>query len=48
MKRPRKDPPLRSDGGCAVCEKPRPEIAVKNLDPFCSAVCCRAYHRTGG
>lgn len=44
------DPPVRTDGRCHVCLGPR-KIKPKQrhgleaqLDPFCSNVCCRAYH----
>jgi hypothetical protein len=52
-RRIRPDPPLRPDGRCAVCHKPRrPERsrryggAVAELDPFCSVTCARQYHGT--
>ena len=48
------DPPVREDGRCALesCGKPRKltKVARKyageqlDLDPFCSAVCCRAFY----
>lgn len=45
------DPPVRADGRCYVCLKPRdPERSrkyagdVATLDPFCSNVCARAFH----
>lgn len=50
---PLADPPVRTDGGCAKCFKPRrPERSAKyggvapELDPFCSSECCRAWHGT--
>lgn len=45
------DPPVRGDGLCAVCLKPRhPERAAKyarevaEMDPYCSSTCARAWH----
>jgi hypothetical protein len=38
------DPPLRRDGCCANCRSSRPEVAVKNGDPFCSTGCARTWH----
>lgn len=46
------DPPVRANGLCAQCGKPRKPPARKQrgvdpavyVDPFCSAECCRAYH----
>jgi len=40
-----KEPPVRKDGRCPVCGKPRPENAVAVKDPFCSAACCRKHYR---
>jgi hypothetical protein len=47
----RPDPPVPADGSCYVCGKPRhPERSkryapgIAALDPFCSNMCCRAYH----
>lgn len=49
----RPDPPIRKDGLCVVCWKPRkPERSAKygqgeaDLDPFCSSPCCRVWHGT--
>jgi hypothetical protein len=51
--RPKKDPPIRADGRCAVCSKPRnPERSRRyggpaaETDPFCSTECARGYHGT--
>jgi hypothetical protein len=41
------DPEVRKDGKCQVCKGERPEVAVKNFDPFCSATCSRKYHKVG-
>jgi hypothetical protein len=45
------DPPLRVDGKCVECRKPRhPERSQKyakaaaQADVFCSTACCRAWH----
>ena len=48
------DPPVRDDGCCIVCEKPR--TITKQVrryagvqidsDPFCSSRCCREWHGT--
>jgi hypothetical protein len=38
------DPPQRRDGRCASCRDSRPEIAVRNGDPFCSTRCARFWH----
>lgn len=45
------DPPLRADGRCAVCGKPRKTDRSQRYargeaerDPFCSTQCCKAYH----
>jgi hypothetical protein len=40
-----KDPPVRRNGRCAVCNKERPPIAKQCGDPFCSAKCCREWHK---
>jgi hypothetical protein len=40
----RTDPPDRKDGRCVQCRGERPEIAVKNQDPFCSTACARDWH----
>lgn len=49
----RKDPPVRQDGRCYVCKKPRvvPASRQKGVpidvylqDPFCSNMCARTYH----
>jgi hypothetical protein len=47
----REDPPVRSDGRCAVCFGPRLPKPLKAVyqgeaerDPFCSTVCARAFH----
>lgn len=49
----KKDPPVRKDGLCATCKKPRKEVKPQKgvdpkqyVDPFCSSRCCRAYHGT--
>lgn len=46
-----KDPPVREDGLCVVClSERRPNRSAKygrdeaERDPFCSTVCCRAWH----
>lgn len=46
------DPPVRGDGLCVVCEKPRkPERSRQyggieaERDPFCSVTCCREWHK---
>jgi hypothetical protein len=33
-----------STGGCKVCGKTRPPLAVSHDDPYCSTKCCRADH----
>jgi hypothetical protein len=38
------DPPQGADGRCAECGAPRPEVAIKNADPFCSTPCARSWH----
>jgi len=38
------DPSRRKDGRCAQCRGERPEVAVKNQDPFCSTTCARDWH----
>jgi len=46
------DPPVREDGRCVVCLKPRrlTKQARKyagvwlDLDPFCASKCCRKWH----
>lgn len=47
----RDDPPVRPDGKCAVCPKPRhPERSSRyarghaEADSFCSSECCRKWH----
>lgn len=42
----RPEPAVRDDQRCGRhgCKKPLPPIAVKHGDPFCSNVCCSAYH----
>ena len=40
----RTDPPQRKDGRCTECGEDRPDVAVKNGDPFCSSVCARIWH----
>ena len=47
------DPPVRADGRCAVCGKPRRVDrsrryggAEAERDPFCSVTCCRRFHGT--
>jgi len=50
----RGDPPVRADGRCAQCGKPRKLTKQArryagyqlDADPFCSTHCCRAYHGT--
>jgi hypothetical protein len=46
-----KDPPVRDDGRCAQCGKPRrPERSrsyggyAAEADAFCSTDCCRVWH----
>lgn len=48
----RRDPPLRKDDRCAHCRKPRKHAVASRYsgdqavrDPFCSAVCARAWHK---
>jgi hypothetical protein len=41
---PRADPATRRDGRCPCCGRERPEVAVKNDDPFCSTGCARSWH----
>jgi hypothetical protein len=45
------DPPVRTDGRCVVCDKPRSPWRSKRYgkleaerDPFCSSTCCRVWH----
>jgi hypothetical protein len=47
------DPSVRKDGTCAQCGKPRtmPKTHHRDIaasvyanDPWCSAICCRAFH----
>jgi len=45
-----KDPPIRTNGGCAKCGQPRhPERSRRyakhaaDLDPFCSNICAREW-----
>lgn len=47
MSEVRKDPPMREDGRCALpgCKNELPPVGRKNLDPFCSATCCRKWWR---
>jgi hypothetical protein len=40
----RADPSGRRDGRCSCCGGERPEVAVKNGDPFCSTGCARRWH----
>ena len=40
----RPDPSRRRDGRCSSCGNERPEVAVKNGDPFCSTGCARGWH----
>jgi hypothetical protein len=40
----RADPPPRRDGHCPCCGSERPDVAVKNGDPFCSTGCARGWH----
>jgi hypothetical protein len=40
----RADPSRRRDGRCSGCGGERPEVAVKNGDPFCSTSCARGWH----
>lgn len=42
MRKP--DPRPKRNGTCAVCGKPRPDIAVAHHDPFCTSTCARAFH----
>ena len=42
------DPEPGRDGGCAVCGNPRPPMAEKHGDPFCSATCARMYFEVKG
>lgn len=39
------DPRVRKDGKCVVCKKARPDLAVFYDCPFCSATCCRLWHK---
>jgi hypothetical protein len=36
------DPPTRQR--CVACGQPRPHIAIKHADPFCSTDCCKRWH----
>lgn len=46
------DPPVRRDGLCVQCGKPRRmprpqrgiDASVYALDPYCSSLCARAWH----
>jgi hypothetical protein len=38
------NPKLPGDGRCYVCAGLRPEVAVKELDPFCSTECAKVFH----
>jgi hypothetical protein len=38
------DPRVEPDEPCVVCGESRNLIAVANEDPFCTAVCCRAWY----
>jgi hypothetical protein len=38
------DPPQRGDRRCVNCRGSRPELAVKNGDPFCSTGCARTWY----
>ena len=40
----RADPSPRRDGRCPCCGSERPDVAVKNGDPFCSTGCARGWH----
>lgn len=40
----KKDPKVRRDGMCYTCKGPRPEVAIKEHDPFCKSDCCREYY----
>lgn len=42
----KKDPKLRTNHLCRGpnCHKPLPRIAVVHSDPFCSQLCCSAWH----
>lgn len=42
--KPHPDPPTSGDGGCYVCQRKRPVVAVKHGDPFCSTECARVWH----
>jgi hypothetical protein len=48
----RADPPIRRDGRCSVCAKPRKKPATSYgrdeyaRDPFCSTKCARKWHGT--
>jgi hypothetical protein len=41
---PKKDPSMRKDGKCFVCQKPLPGVAVTHGDPFCSTLCARSFY----
>jgi hypothetical protein len=36
---------LVSSARCAVCGGPLPRLAVQDVDPYCSSVCCKAAHQ---
>jgi len=42
------DPKPGKDGGCATCGNPRPPLAERHKDPFCSAACARIYFEAKG
>lgn len=35
---------VRRDGKCRECLGERPQLAVNERDPFCTAECCREYY----
>jgi hypothetical protein len=40
-----RDPTVREDGLCFVCEGERPPLAIRHGDPFCSARCCQTHYQ---
>ncbi|HKE79040.1 MAG TPA: hypothetical protein VKB54_07015 [Solirubrobacteraceae bacterium] len=43
-RRLRRNPPVRVDGRCVVCGRPRPALAARHGDPFCKTDCARGWH----
>lgn len=38
------DATIRRDGRCRQCKGVRPDAAVIEKDPFCTAACCREFY----